>query len=355
MRVGLLRASVAACIVVSTSAAAGGSAETHAADNLIQSAVAGRTTTYQGVVIYRGDDSFDVLKIEHRFKNDSERERLVSLTGEPRQLLRIDNRLISVLPKGKSLSVDRPSLKGLFRDIDQERIDKLKKFYDFRDLGEGRIAGRECTGVGIVPKDALRYGYEIWLDDEKHLPLKVTLVGPHNEVLEQVMFTDISFPASIADDVFEAEVDTNKFNLVARNLPSLDAPATPPVVPDSAVVRLERLPPGFEIIARDERSSPDGQGKVEHILLSDGLSAVSIFTEIQQQTVDNSKMFSGVVHRGPVQAYGRTEGSMHITIVGEVPVQTVRMIGDSLHASLPGPGPILTPAPAAVGDAARTK
>lgn len=336
MRVGLLRAGMAACVAVTVPAWAKGPA-----DSLIESAQAGRTTTYQGVVIYRGDDSFDVLRVEHRFKNDSERERLVSLTGEPRQLLRIDNRLISVLPKGKTLSIDRPSLKGLLSQIDQARIDRLARNYEFHDLGAGRIAGRDCDGVGIVPKDTLRYGYEIWIDNDKHLPLKVSLVGPRNEVLEQVMFTEISFPATIPDETFEAEVDTSKYNLVARNLPSLETPATPPVIPDSAVVKLDHLPPGFDVVSRDERVLPDGQGRVEHILLSDGLSAVSVFSAVQPPVADGGKdagkAFRGVSHLGPVQAYGRMVGSLHITIVGEVPTQTVRMIGDGLRATIPGP------------------
>ena len=336
MRVRLLRAGVAACVAAALPAWASTPAE-----SLIQSAQANRTTNYQGVVIYRGDDSFDVLRVQHRFQDDSERERLVSLTGEQRQLLRIDNRLITILPKGKAMSVDRPSLKGLLRQITPERIDKLAKFYEFRDLGAGRIAGRECSGVGIVPKDSLRYGYEIWLDKEKQLPLKVSLVGPGSEVLEQVMFTEISFPSTIPDEAFEYEVDTSKYNLVARNLPTLEAPAAPPPASDSSVVKLERLPPGFDVIARDERVLPDGQGKVEHILVSDGLSAVSIFTAIQQQVAEGGgggKSFRGVSHLGPVQAYGRMVGSLHITIVGEVPVQTVRMIGDGLQATIPGPG-----------------
>ncbi|MCK9194984.1 MAG: hypothetical protein M0P19_14050, partial [Nevskia sp.] len=67
---------------------------------LVKAAEASRTTNYQGVVIYRGDELFEVLRVQHRFKDDSERERMISLTGEPRQLLRIDNRLICILPKG---------------------------------------------------------------------------------------------------------------------------------------------------------------------------------------------------------------------------------------------------------------
>lgn len=299
---------------------------------LVKAAEASRTTNYQGVVIYRGDELFEVLRVQHRFKDDSERERMISLTGEPRQLLRIDNRLICILPKGHMMSVERPTLKGFLSQLTIERIQQLKQWYDFRDEGQGRIAGRPCKGVTIAPKDAFRYGYEVWTDQESRLPLKISLTGPRGQVLEQVMFTEVSYPDSIPDEAFETEVDPRKFSLITRNLPKLDAVA-PLDEHDKPQVKLEKLPPGFRIISHDDRPLPDGSGQVEHLMLSDGLSSVSVFSEVQQH---EEKVFSGVSHIGPVQAYGRMVGSLHITIVGEVPAQTIRMIGDGLRLPIPG-------------------
>lgn len=314
---------------------------------LVKAAEASRTTNYQGVVIYRGDESFEVLRVQHRFKDNSERERMISLTGEPRQLLRIDNRLICILPKGHMMSVERPALKGFLAQLTMDRVQDLKQWYDFKDQGQGRIAGRPCNGVAIAPRDGFRYGYEVWTDQESRLPLKISLTGPRGEVLEQVMFTEVSFPDSIPDDAFEAQVDPRKYNLVTRNLPALDAPsASPAIEHDKPQIRLEKLPPGFKIVAHDDRALPDGSGVLEHLTLSDGLSAVSVFSELQQH---EEKVFSGVSHIGPVQAYGRMVGSMHITIVGEVPQQTIRMIGDGLR--LPVAAPDQRPAPGAAASA----
>jgi len=301
---------------------------------LVKAAEAARTTNYQGVVIYRGDESFEVLRVQHRFKDNSERERMISLTGEPRQLLRIDNRLICILPKGHMMSVERPALKGFLAQLTQDRVQDLKQWYDFKDQGQGRIAGRPCNGVAIAPRDGFRYGYEVWTDQESRLPLKISLTGPRGEVLEQVMFTEVSFPESIPDDAFEAQVDPRKFSLVTRNLPALDASPQSPIEHDKPQIRLEKLPPGFKIVAHDDRALPDGSGVLEHLTLSDGLSAVSVFSEVQQH---EEKVFSGVSHIGPVQAYGRMVGSMHITIVGEVPQQTIRMIGDGLRLPVVAP------------------
>ena len=309
---------------------------------LVQSADASRTSNYQGVVIYRGDERFEVLRVHHRFKDDSERERMVSLTGEPRQLVRIDNRLICILPKGRAMSMERPSLKGFLAQLTPERVESLKAYYEFRSEGEGRIAGRLCDGVTVRPRDKYRYGYEVWTDQETRLPLKVSLIGAKGEVLEQVMFTEVAFPKTIPDEAFETEVDIRRFTLITRNLPELDQ--LPPVSQHGTPqVAFAKLPPGFKVVSHDDRPLPEGDGNVEHLLLSDGLSAISVFSTVRS---GEQKTFSGVSHRGPVQAYGKSVGSFHVTVVGEVPGAAIRMIGDNLRLPLPGPaGDGISPMP----------
>jgi len=319
-------------------------------DTLTRAADASRNTTYEGVILYRGDEQFDVLKVQHRYKDGSEREHLVALTGEPRQLLRIDNRLICILPKDHMVSIDRPAgMKNFLTQLKPERLRQLAQWYEFRDQGSGRIAGRDCTGVAVMPRDQFRYGYEIWADKDTGLPLKVTMVGQRGELLEQVMFTEISFPGAIEDAVFEEpEVDSSKFRTIARDLPSLDA--TPPTTDaDRPQVSFEKLPPGYRVVAREQRPLPEGQeGKVEHLLLSDGLSAVSVFSAIEQHAPE--KAFRGVSHVGPMEAYGRMVGSYHITIVGEVPSQAIRMIGDGARPVFP----FEVPPPPAANDSGAT-
>ena len=66
---------------------------------------------------------------------------------------------------------------------------------------------------------------------------------------------------------------------------------------------------------------------VEHFMYSDGLSSVSIFVEKQMK---NSKNLLGSSTMGAVNAYGRAIGEYHVTVVGEVPHATVKMIGNSV-------------------------
>jgi sigma-E factor negative regulatory protein RseB len=341
MRSVLFRAgATAAWTVIAWSAQAGDPSAT-----LIRAAEAARNTTYQGVILYRGDEQFEVLKVQHRFKDGSEREHLVSLTGEPRQLLRIDNRLICILPKERTVSIDRPAgMKSFIAQLKPERLRQLAQWYQFHDQGKGRIAGRDCTGVAVMPRDEYRYGYEIWADNATGMPLKVSMVDQREEVLEQMMFTEVSFPDSIEDSAFEEpQVDASRFRLVARDLPSLDAS---PSADDRPQLSFDKLPPGYRVVAREQRPLPDGQdGKVEHLLLSDGLSAVSVFSTVEQHAPD--KAFRGVSHMGPVEAYGRMVGSYHITIVGEVPTAAIRMIGDGVRPVFPFQLPAPADAPPA--------
>jgi sigma-E factor negative regulatory protein RseB len=290
------------------------------ADTLARAADAARTLTYQGVILYRGEDSFDVLKVQHRFRDGSEREHLVALTGEPRQLLRIDNRLICILPRDERMSIDRPAgMKNFLSQLSRDRLRRLAQWYEFRDQGSSRIAGRDCGGVAVLPRDQFRYGYEICADHDTGMPLKVSMMGQRGEVMEQVMFTEVSFPEAIEDAAFEEpQVDNSRFRTVARDLPALDAVPAQGSDNDRPQVSFEKLPPGYRVVAREQRPLPNGaDGRIEHLLLSDGLSAVSVFSAVEQHAPDKS--FQGVSRMGPMEAYGRTTGSYHITIVGEVP------------------------------------
>lgn len=326
MRFGGLCAGAAACVAAALPVTAGADPPDPEV-SLVRAALAGRTATYEGVIVYRGDNDVQVLQVQHRFAHGSERERLASLTGDPRQVLRIDKHLVCFLPKDRMLSMERPPLlKGLLSELNADRLRELSQWYEYRALGQDRVAGRNCNGVAVVPRDQYRYGYEVWADADTGVPLKLSLQGAGGETLEQVMFTGIHFPHSIPDSAFKADIDPSQFRTVASELPTKDGD----VDPAQSQVHFAELPPGYRIVAREDRPLPAGrQGKVEHLLLSDGLSAVSVFSTVEQQTPE--KPFRGVSHQGAIEAYGRTVGSYHITIVGEVPQQAVRMIGDGVQ------------------------
>jgi sigma-E factor negative regulatory protein RseB len=314
-----------------------------AQDFLVRIGEAARGSNYQGVIIYRGDDMLETMRVTHRFQNDVEHERVQSLTGAPREILKQDDKVICLLPKDRKLTTNLPTPKALFPTLSPERLQQIAQVYDLQDLGTARVAGRSCQGLAIRPRDQFRYGYEIWADAKTSVPLKVSLIGSNGAVLEQMMFTEIEFPATIPDSAFQPQMPPDLPHQVVRMVEN----PPPPAPPTEVGVQFDRLPPGYRVAFRELRPLPSGQGSVEHLLLSDGLSAISIFTTRKQPREGAAKVkMQGVSQMGAVHAYRRMVGNFSITVVGEAPLETVRMIGDGLR---PAPGaPAMQAMPPAV-------
>lgn len=284
---------------------------------------AARQANYQGVVVYRDSQRMDVMRLVHRQRDGHVQERLTSLTGKPRDVLRAGES-VYYLAGGEPVQAGQPQ--GLFPMLSQQHLAEAALHYEYRALGQARVAGRACRGVMLQPRDDFRYGYEICGDVETAVPLRVTLLDRHGRTIEQLMFTEVAFPAQIPDAAFAPPPGVTPAAAPAA------APAAPGAVDAPEVWRLAALPPGFRVLRRELTPSPDGQGAVEHLLLSDGLSAVSVFT-VRPRTPD--RVFSGLSHMGAMNAYGRRVGSFHVTVIGEVPPGTVRMIGEGLAPAEP--------------------
>lgn len=296
---------------------------------LVKMSNAAHNATYDGVVVYRSNHMFDTFHVRHRFQNGSEVERVQSLNGDVSDILKTGNKLICLLPRDRRLSINPPTPKGMFPGLTLERVQQFSKIYQLDDLGKARIAGRICQGIAITPRDQYRYGYEVWADSQTAVPLKVNLIGRDGTMLEQMMFTEVSFPDTIPDSAFQQPAASDDQKRVTRNLPPPNMATTVATAPPSESTdwTLSHLPPGFKVVMRDVRVLPNNGGTVEHLMVSDGLSAISIFSAERPHA---TKPLNGMSEIGAVSAYGRMVGDFHITVVGEAPPQTVRMIGDGL-------------------------
>lgn len=310
-------------------------------DWLVNMSDAARNATYQGVVIYRGNDVLDTFRVTHRNQDGNELERITSLNGESRDILKENDKVICIFPNDRRMSVNRPTPKGLFPRLNPEHLKQIGQLYSFTDLGKARVAGRICHGIAVTPKDKFRYGYEIWADAESSVPLKVNMIGQNGVMLEQMMFTEVEFPAAIPDVAFQmptlpapaggAPVTPTLPAMLAQPAqPSSPPPmiASPQVPSATAAWVLGQLPPGFRVTLREVREMPGNRGTVEHLLVSDGLTVISVFSA---ERPTPSKALNGVSQIGAINAYGRMVGSFHITVVGEAPPETVKMIGDGLR------------------------
>ncbi|MGQ0586330.1 MAG: MucB/RseB C-terminal domain-containing protein [Gammaproteobacteria bacterium] len=307
-----------------------------AATWLLQISDAARQANYQGVVIFRDRQHMEVMRLVHRHQEGRVNERLTSLTGRPRDILREDDRVAAVVGDEP---VQSAAAQDLFPFLSKDALAQAALHYETRDLGIARVAGRTCRGVIMAPRDEFRYGYEICGDTQTAVPLRVTLLDRLGRTVEQLMFTEITFPERIADAAFTPPPN-------ARLVQAPGAAAPPAVATTAAAAQAEppeswrvaTLPPGFRVVRRAVAPSPDGTGFIEHVLLSDGVSAVSVFGV---RSVSD-KALRGLSNMGAMNIYGRRVGGFHITVVGEVPSSTVRMIGEGL--AMPPTEPDAAPA-----------
>lgn len=305
-----------------------------AGEMLVRLSEAARKANYEGEIVYQAQNRLETLKVVHGVNGGVEMERIQALTGSPREIVKRDGKVVCLLSKDKRLTMDRSTPQSLIPALTNEQIDRLSAVYRFQSFDGGRVAGRQCKGLAIAPKDQYRYGYRIWADAETGVPLKVDLTSPGGQVLEQMMFTSVRFPKAIAESAFEISGDPADIAHISPESPVQAAVAAPAKV--QAVGRIRQLPPGFAVTMRSVRPTPDGRGLVEHVLLSDGLSAISVFNA---RRAEPAVGFVGDSRIGAVHAFGRMVGTINITVVGEAPQETVRMIGDNVqNAEEPGDG-----------------
>ncbi|MDD3764230.1 MAG: MucB/RseB C-terminal domain-containing protein [Nevskiales bacterium] len=332
----MIRRLAAGVLLASGSVAALAAEVSDPAQVLAKMSKAAREVNYQGVIVYQTRNRLDTLKVVHGVHDGVELERVKTLTGTPSEIVKRDGKVMCILPKDRQMTLDRPTPKGLFPTLTPERLQQISSVYHFESIGTTRIAGRPCEGISIMPRDEFRYGYQIWADQQTMVPLKVNLVSRNGAVLEQMMFTEVEFPEQIPESAFEVDAHPEPGQRIVRA--EEQGPRPPEAVPQPRDWRFTRLPPGFKVTMRDVRPTPDGKGIVEHILISDGLSAISVFSARMHAPAGQS--FEGQSQMGAVHAFGRIVGTIHVTVVGEAPPETVRLIGESVEPDDAQVGPV---------------
>jgi sigma-E factor negative regulatory protein RseB len=255
---------------------------------------------YEGTLVYLVDDRLETLHLVHRVDEGRVQERLVSLSGPVRAVTREHDRVTCVMPDGHPISVKSHAGRNLLRSA---RIDPraLSDRYRVEIPGAARVAGRDTDVLVIRPLDALRYGYQFYLDRETGLPLKSDLIDHQGGPVEQLLFTGIAFHGT-SDAPPQAPTRTAD-----------DALSPPPPGP----WRFDAPPRGFALSMHDSLDGPTGTS-LEQFVFSDQLSSYSIY--IERDTRDG---LEGVTRVGAVHAAGRRLGDYQVTAVGEVPQETV--------------------------------
>lgn len=277
---------------------------------------------YEGTFVYAHGQQLEAMRIVHSSDLDGEHERMVSLNGAAREILRDDNVLTCILPDSKSVVVEKSRPKRFVPERLLELDDGLNELYEFRVLGSDRVAGRAARQILIQPRDDFRYGYRLWLDEATGMPLKSDLINTDGAVLEQMMFTHLEVRDRVDAAQLQPSISGKGFKWY-RPEANVTLPRS-----ETKRWRVLELPKGYVMAMRAEHAMPMSRMPVDHLMYTDGLASVSVYIEKQGSVEDTLR---GPSRMGAVNAYGIEVAGHHATVVGEVPGETVEMIARSLR------------------------
>ncbi|MEJ2572311.1 MAG: MucB/RseB C-terminal domain-containing protein [Gammaproteobacteria bacterium] len=285
-----------------------------------------KAVSYEGTFIFRRDDQLVTMHLVHVVDGMGERERLSSVSGVPREFFRSKEGVVCLTPGQRRITINKGSLTRNFPAQLAGGMQDLEKNYHLLMGDKDRIAGRSAQMVVIEPKDNYRYGYRIWVDEKTGLLLQSDLVNGRGNAVEQFMFTSLNVVDKPTPKMVQAVTMSDKM----RKALKMSKPNTMPVA--DVRWRIMNMPSGFSLVERYQHKRAK-RGPVEQLVLTDGMATVSVFVE---QLGRHARPFNGVSHVGAVNAYGAVVNNHQLTVVGEVPLATVRLIGKSLRLSTAG-------------------
>lgn len=287
-----------------------------------------RDEDFAGTYVHLRGDHIDTMQLTHVVNDKGEQEQLKAMNGEPRDVIRTNDQCECIWPsRHKIVFGDFPGISARLSGRRFGKPEHLTENYRIVSLGPARVAGHDCHLIGLVPKDALRYGYKLCIGDRKHLMLRMSIYNEHGMPIEHNFFTEVHM-------------------LKDKPVLKMDRPGALPS--GFTMVRVQSvghgkpvsagkgwvvspLPPGYEEKSRVWRHNPVTDHRFEHIVLSDGLSTASVFIE----DVPSDKPPRNLASLGGMNMSVRRVGDMRITVIGDMPPKTVDMLCKNTHR-IPG-------------------
>jgi sigma-E factor negative regulatory protein RseB len=269
-------------------------------------------------------------RIWHVCDGDQQMERVEALTGAPRSTFRRNDQVVTFQPEAKVARTEKRESLGQFPNLLTTGDNAIPEFYGVRQIGSERVAGFDADVVQFIPKDKLRFGYRIWSEKKTGLVVKLQTLDTAGRVLEQAAFSELQLDAPV------------KMDQLARMMASTEGYKLerPEMVKTTAAAEgwaLRNPIPGFQPMSCFKRPAAEGHPAGERTvqwIFSDGLATVSLFVEVFDR---QRHLQEGAMAMGATQALTRHlagdkgDGDWWLTLVGEVPAQTLQAFAQGLE------------------------
>lgn len=286
---------------------------------------AAQRVNFSGTLVYQRGTEVRASRIVHLFDGTRSHERVQMLDGVPREFIRRGDEVQCIFPDARRVVIERRPGQESFPAITNADPAVILERYTLR-LGEvERVAGVECQVIHVEPKDALRYGYKLWVDRSSGLLLKAQTLNERNDVLEQMAFVDVRVGERVDRSQLKPSWSTEGWRVDRSEHRSVDL----------AQLGWKVVPPaGFRKMLEVARRIGPGQSagrSAMQVVYSDGLATVSVFIEpgATEPTAEYAQS------QGPTSAYSLRVADASVTVIGEVPPGTVKAMAQSVEFQAP--------------------
>lgn len=288
-------------------------------------AAAAHHINYSGTFVYQYGNHTETSHVVHYVNSaGGEFERLETLDGPPREVIRTNDQIVCYLPNTKSVLVEQRD-NANFPTLLPKTLAGIAENYRLRMEKQDRIAGHDCVWIAVLPRDNLRYGRRFCAEVTSGLPLRARTVNEKNRTVESFAFTELKLGGRFDQDKvksrYAAEAHAQNWR-VDRS--ALNVAAETPV--DTGWT-LKKSPVGFKKVMEVKRIIAGRATPVSHIVFSDGLTAISVFIEAHSKP----GVTQTLSHQGAINIYSRPLDGHLVTVLGEAPAATVMEIANSLE------------------------
>src|SRR5512143_1525834 len=108
---------------------------------------ASRTLNYEGTFVYLHGGHVQSMRIVHGVDANGEHERLVTLSGKSREIIRDNDEVKCFFPDDRIVQVDKAGRNLALSMIKTPEVERISHFYQIDIKGHERVAGRVATHV----------------------------------------------------------------------------------------------------------------------------------------------------------------------------------------------------------------
>jgi len=265
-------------------------------------------------VLMAADSPSEPYLWRHAIIDEVEYVHLSMLNGPGREVVRVGNQVSYFEPNIPSYTLASDVINGPLPNQLIRHPLSLLDAYSFVLVGRSRVSGRAAQQIRIISQDKSRYSYNLWLDQETGLLLKLDMQELNGRVLEQVQV--VAFNVSAEPDPYFQRIEFERLPPISRS--------------NEREVQhnwqINRLPKGMQVVKMDVHRLPGTDQLVEYMMLSDGLVDVSVYL----QRVNGHAAERGALRYQTETLVTLQRDSLAVTIIGKLPAETAGAIASSI-------------------------